>query len=138
MIKPAVTLPASKEKTRLAFLRNFLRQRAGRIEALASDAEVVIVTCARKTLAGGVLTQPSGVRKGRVVRAETGVERELRELRQVVDALAVHTVVHDQDSRLADIADMESMTLLDANTAYQLLDNPGEPNEALSAILALR
>ncbi len=34
--------------------------------------------------------------------------------------------------------DVEGMTVLDADTAYQLLDNPPEPNEALRRLLSLR
>lgn len=128
MIKSAITSTASKKKGRLV---------TGRVEALLY-AEEVIERSVAKTLAGSVLTQAGSFRKVRATRAATPLERELRELRQIVDALAVRSVAHDQEARVADIVDFEGITLLDADTAYRLLDNPGEPNEALSAILALR
>ncbi|KPB16076.1 hypothetical protein AC519_3787 [Pseudomonas savastanoi] len=52
-----------------------------------------------------------------------------------MDALAVRSVA--QDHAEASI-DMEGMTVLDADLAYQMLENPTEPNEVLRNILALR
>lgn len=128
MIKSAITSTASKKKGRLV---------TGRVEVLL-HAEEVIEKSVVKALAGSGLTQAVSFKRLRATRAATPLERELLELRQIVDALAVRSVAHDQEARIADSIDMESMTLLDADTAYHLLDNPGEPNEALSAILALR
>lgn len=65
----------------------------------------------------------------------SNVERELAELKKVVAALAVRSVAHEE--KAVDF-DVEGITVLDADTAYQLLDNPPEPTEALRNLLALR
>lgn len=133
MIKPVVISNLSQPKKG----RLWVRDDNGRIKALSSQADDVVERSASKALAGGLLTQTFVMKKPRAARAPqlSNLERELRELKQVVEALAVRSVVHDHK---AQVVDFEGMTLLDANTADQLLDNPGEPNEALSAILALR
>jgi hypothetical protein len=133
VIKPVVISNLSQPKKG----RLWVRDDNGRIKAVSSQADDVVERSASKALAGGLLTQTSVMKKPRAARAPqlSNLERELRELKQVVEALAVRSVVHDHE---AQVVDFEGMTLLDADTANQLLDNPGEPNEALSAILALR
>lgn len=131
MIKPVIAPTASKKKVRLD---------PEHLEVLTLHAGEVIEQSVVKALAGSFSAQSSSIKKVRIARSPTAIERELRELRQIVDALAVRTILHTKELPLPVFApiDMESMTLLDADTAYRLLDNPGEPNEALSAILALR
>lgn len=133
MIKPVVISNLSQPKKG----RLWVRDDNGRIKALSSQAGDIVERSASKALAGGWLTHTFVMKKPRAARAPqlSNLERELRELKLVVEALAIRSVVHDHETQ---IVDFEGMTLLDANTAYQLLDNPGEPNEALSAILALR
>ncbi|MFT5314857.1 MAG: hypothetical protein ACI9UK_000682 [Candidatus Krumholzibacteriia bacterium] len=128
----------SKAQKRISLVVHHLG--SGRFEALSSIAESVLERRVSKTLTSSVLLQSSGFKKSRIARAPqlSDLERKLRDLQEIVEALAVRSVAHDQEARVADIVDFEGVTLLDANTAYQLLDNPGEPNEALSAILALR
>lgn len=107
----------------------------GRITAFLSNADAVVERHATKSLAGSTLIQ-SGVLKTRSTRAPhlSSVERELAELKKVVAALAVRSIAHEEKAVGFDV---EGMTVLDANTAYQLLDNPPEPTEALRNLLAL-
>ncbi|AHC34201.1 hypothetical protein C1Y18_09390 [Pseudomonas sp. MPR-R5A] len=65
----------------------------------------------------------------------SNVERELAELKKVVAALAVRSVVHEE---MAFDLDHYGVTVLDVGTAHQLLDTPPEPTEALQKLLALR
>jgi hypothetical protein len=61
------------------------------------------------------------------------VERELAELRKIVSALAIRSMAHEEKKTLDD-----SMTVLDAETAFNLLDNPPEPTDELRDLLNLR
>jgi hypothetical protein len=127
-----VNKPAQPKTTRLTAEKKTSitsRSKDGRITALLSNADAVVERHATKSLAWSALSQ-SGRLKTRSVRAPhlSNVERELAELKKVVAALAVRSVAHEE--KAADF-DVESMTVLDANTAYQLLDNPPEPTEAL-------
>jgi len=112
----------------------------GRYVAVSALANEVVERQAAKAFAGSALSQ-TGVHKAprapRVPHLQN-LERELRDLKKVVDALAVRSVVHDQSAQLSDSVDFEGMTVLDADTAYQMLDNPPEPNKALRNLLALR
>ncbi|WP_143497219.1 hypothetical protein [Pseudomonas sp. Irchel s3h17] len=107
-----------------------------RITAFLSNADAVVERHATKSLAVSALSQSGGL-KTRSVRAPhlSNVERELAELKKVVAALAVRSVAREE--KAIDF-DVEGMTVLDADTAYQLLDNPPEPTEALCNLLALR
>ncbi|WP_207284019.1 hypothetical protein [Pseudomonas sp. FW300-N2F2] len=124
--------PAQPKTTRFAAEKNTSitsRSKGGRITALLSNADAVVERHATKSLAWSALCQSGGL-KTRSVRPPhlSNVERELAELKKVVAALAMRSVAHEE--KAADF-DVEGMTVLDANTAYQLLDNPPEPTEAL-------
>lgn len=122
---------SSSKKTPLT-----IRSRDGKILAYLSDVDAVIERHATKSLADKVLAQ-SATAKHRSVRAPhlPNVERELAELRKVVAALAVRSAAHEEAPHDFDI---EGMTVLDAETAYAMLDNPPEPTEELRKLLALR
>lgn len=106
------------------------------VSAVLSKADAVIERHATKSLASSALGQAGGL-KTRSMRAPhlSNVERELAELRKVVAALAVRSVAHEE---LPIGFDVEGITVVDANTAYQLLDEPPEPTESLRKLLALR
>lgn len=107
----------------------------GKVTALLSHADDVVERVVTKALSGNALRQTSvKVRTARAPHLST-VERELSELKKVVEALAVRSVAQE---RQAHSFDVEGMTVLDADVAYRLLDNPPEPNEALRNLLALR
>lgn len=110
----------------------------GRFVAVSSLANEVVERQAAKAFAGSALNQTGAHKATRAPRVPhlQNLERELRDLKKVVDALAVRSVVHDQST--PDSIDFEGMTVLDADTAYQMLDNPPEPNKALRNLLALR
>ncbi|CAI8899308.1 hypothetical protein D3C76_737260 [compost metagenome] len=111
-----------------------------RIVVVSSRASEVVERQAAKAFAGSGLSQSGVYKAPRTPRVPhlQNLERELRDLKKVVDALAVRSVVHDQSAQVSDSVDFEGMTVLDADTAYQLLDNPPEPNQALRNLLALR
>jgi hypothetical protein len=112
-----------------------LRTNDGSLRAFLSNADAVVEEHASQSLAGAGprLTE----RKVRSTRASylPQVERELAELKKVVAALAVRSVAHEEQ---AIGFDTEGMTIIDAETAYQLLDNPPEPSEELRRLLTLR
>ena len=112
----------------------------GRYVAVSALANEVVERQAAKAFAGSALNQTAAHKATRAPRVPhlQNLERELRDLKKVVDALAVRSVVHDQSAQLSDSVDFEGMTVLDADTAYQMLDNPPEPNKALRNLLALR
>lgn len=112
-----------------------VRSKDGKVNAFLSNADAVVERHASKSLAGNAFR--SGELKPRSVRAPhlSQVERDLAELQKVVAALAVLSVAHEE--RAASF-DTEGMTVLDADTAYQLLDNPPEPTDRLRDLLALR
>ncbi|ANJ57768.1 hypothetical protein PS874_00024 [Pseudomonas fluorescens] len=116
------------------------RRDDGRFVAVSSLANEVVERQAAKAFAGSALSQTGAYKAPRAPRVPhlQNLERELRDLKKVVDALAVRSVVHDQSAQLSDSVDFEGMTVLDADTAYQMLDNPPEPNKALRNLLALR
>ncbi|WP_144930670.1 MULTISPECIES: hypothetical protein [unclassified Pseudomonas] len=130
--------PAQRKTTRLAAGKKTsitIRDKDGRVTAFLSNADAVVERHATQSLAGRILGH--GIPKGRSVRALhlSDVERELAELKRVVAALAVRSVAHEEKALDFDV---EGMTRLDADTAYQLLDNPPEPTEALRNLLTLR
>lgn len=110
----------------------------GNITVFLSHADDIVERHVTKVLASSTLRQ-TAVRKSRILRAPhlSTVERELAELKKIVEALAIRSIAQAQEAR-DDSFDMEGMTVLDADMAYQLLDNPPEPNEALRNLLALR
>ncbi|WP_073522730.1 hypothetical protein [Pseudomonas fluorescens] len=112
-----------------------IRGRDGSFKALLSSADDVVERHVTKSLSSSVLSQKDSTH--RPVRAPhlSGLERDLEELKKVVAALAVRSVAHEE--KAADF-DVEGLTVLDANTAYQLLDNPPEPTDTLRNLLALR
>ena len=131
--------PAQQKLTRLAAGKKksiTVRSKDGRISAALLNADVVVERHASKSLASSALSQ-SGAVKSHSARAPhlSNIEREIAELRKVVAALAVRSVAHEE--KAADF-DVEDITVLDADTAYQLLDHPPEPTEALRNLLALR
>ncbi|MDP2746948.1 hypothetical protein [Pseudomonas sp.] len=109
----------------------------GKITAFLSNADAVVERHATKSLAGSTFSQSWVLNAHRSARAPhlSNVERELAELKRVVAALAVRSVAHEEKAVGFDV---EGMTVLDANTAYQLLDTPPEPTEALRNLLVLR
>lgn len=134
-----VNKTAQQKTTRLTAGKKVLitiHSKDGRITVVLANADAVVERHATKSLAGSALSQ-SGVFKSRSVRAPhlSNVECELAELKKVVAALAVRYVAHEE--KAVDF-DVEGITVLDADTAYQLLDNPPEPTEALRNLLALR
>lgn len=112
----------------------------GRTVAVSALACEVVERHAAKALAGNVLRQSGTYKSARAPRVPQllSMDRDIRELQKAVEALALLSVVHDQSAKLSDSVDSEGMTVLDADTAYQLLDNPPEPNQALRNLLALR
>lgn len=115
-------------------LRNHVRQsKDGNIATFLSNADAMVELHAQKSFKRGALKVPGNLRS-RGSHLST-VERELAELKQLVAALAVRSVAHDE--KAAD-SDRAIMTVLDADTASQLLDNPPEPTETLRNLLALR
>jgi hypothetical protein len=108
---------------------------------VSSLANEVVERQAAKAFAGSALNQTGTYKATRAPRVPhlQNLERELRDLKKVVDALAVRSVVHDQSTQLSDSIDFESMTVLDADTAYQMLDNPLSPTRrSATCCLALR
>lgn len=132
MIKPAQPKPfkAVGKKNRIV-----IQHGDGKVTAILSDADDVVERVVTKALSSNPLRQTS--LKVRINRAPhlSAVERELSELKKVVEALAVRSVAQE---RQAYSFDEEGMTVLDADMAYALLDAPPEPNEALRDLLALR
>ncbi len=131
--------PAHQKPKRLAASKKtsiFIRGKDGKFSAALLNADVVVERHATKSLASSALSQTGAV-KAHAARAPhlSNIERELAELRKVVAALAVRSVAHEE--KAADI-DAVSITILDADTAYQMLDSPPEPTEALRNLLALR
>ncbi|MBN3967555.1 hypothetical protein IMW75_20050 [Pseudomonas gregormendelii] len=106
------------------------------VSALAND---IVERHAAKALAGTVRSQSGGFKVTRAPRVPhlIGMERDILELKKAVEALSLLCVVHDQSAQLSDTVDFEGMTVLDADTAFQMLDNPPEPNQALRNLLAL-
>jgi hypothetical protein len=125
-----------KKYVRLTFGKKESVRDNGSIKAFLLDAEVVIERHVTKTISHSALSQ-SGETRTRSVRTPhlSDLGRDLAELKKVVAALAVRSVVHEEQ---ATDFDVQGMTVLDANTAYQMLDNPPEPTEALCNLLALR
>lgn len=111
-----------------------------RLMALSSLADVVVERQVAEALARGVLRQTGSVRAYRGQRAPrlSTMAREIRELKKIIEALAIRSIVYDQPAQFANCVDLEGMTVLNAETVSQMLDNPNKPNEALNAILALR
>ncbi|SDJ19108.1 hypothetical protein [Pseudomonas abietaniphila] len=132
MIKPAQPKPSQPVGKKI---RIVLHNGDGKVTAFLSHADDVVERVATRALSGNALRQPS--LKARSARAPhlLTVERELSELKKVVEALAVRSVAKDQPEYSFDV---EGMTVLDADVAYRLLDNPPEPNDALRNLLALR
>ncbi|MGG2020676.1 hypothetical protein AB1J88_11630 [Pseudomonas sp. S8] len=108
----------------------------GSVKALLVHADGVVEKHATKSLSSSILGQKTGAR-ARLMRAPhlSDLERDMAELKKVVAALAVRSVVHEDN---ATAFDAEEMTVLKAEKAYQLLDNPPEPTEALRSLLTLR
>ncbi|MGV8919761.1 MAG: hypothetical protein ACOH2R_18470 [Pseudomonas sp.] len=113
-----------------------IHRKDGKVMAFLSIADALVEGHATKSLVSGVLSQ-SRVLKIRSVRAPhlSNVKRDLAEFRKLVAALAVRSVAHEK--KAVEFV-VEGITVLDANTAYQLLDNPPELTEALRNLLALR
>jgi hypothetical protein len=133
MIKQAQPKPVhpTSEKTTI-----FVHGRDGKIMAFLARADDVVERTVTKALAS------STVRKSLNVKVRTGrtpqisiVERQLSELKKVVKALAVRSVAQERSEHSYD---EEGILVLDAKTAYRLLDNPPEPTDTLRSILALR
>lgn len=64
------------------------------------------------------------------------VERQIRKLQAQVEALTARA--EEKEALVVDVVDLEGLTVLDAKTAYDLLDNPPQPNAKLQSLLALR
>ena len=131
-----VIKPVQRKRVRLALGKLESVSLQSRGDKVLSNADAVVERHALKSLASSVLhrsttTKPPSARAAHMLR----MEQELAELRTVVAALAVLSVAHDE--RAVDF-DADGMIVLDADTAYQLLDSPPEPSEALRQLLALR
>ena len=95
---------------------------------------------------GKETTKAVTVKSGRYVRVKTArrekahsfaaVERQIRKLQAQVEALTARA--EEKEALVVDVVDLEDLTVLDAKTAYDLLDNPPQPNAKLQALLALR
>lgn len=105
------------------------------IAAILSHADDVIGRVVNKAVSGKGLRQASG--KARSTRAPhlSTIERELSEIKRVVEALAVRSIAQKHQVQFLNGA---AITVLDAEVAYRILDNPPEPNEALRYLLQLR
>ncbi|QJP96537.1 hypothetical protein C6Y56_18890 [Pseudomonas fluorescens] len=128
-----------KKHTRITFGKKgeiTVHREDGSIKAFLLKADDVVERHVTKSLAGSVLSQKVSVR-AKPVRAPhlSDLERDMAELKKVVAALAVRSVVHEEK---ATDFDVEGVTVLDAEAAYQLLDTPPEPTEALLNLLTLR
>lgn len=100
-----------------------------------SSASAVVEQHARNSFAKSA-HGASGKSKPRSTRAPhlSDVERELAELRKIVAALAIRSMAHEEKTTTLD----DSMTVLDAETAFNLLDNPPEPTDELRDLLSVR
>ncbi|WP_139211043.1 hypothetical protein [Pseudomonas coleopterorum] len=105
------------------------------ISTRALRADNIVERAATKGVAGSALSQSldAKIRSGRAPQLST-VERQLNELRKVVEALAIRSVAQERSEHSFD---EQGILVLDAKTAYQLLDNPPEPTDTLRNILAL-
>lgn len=98
-------------------------------------ADLVVHLVVAKVLSGNVCRGPSvRARAARVPRLPA-IEQELREMKMIIEALAVRSIAHELRHSPFDV---EGVTVLDADVACRLLDNPPEPNAALRNILSLR
>lgn len=98
-------------------------------------ADLVVHLVVAKVLSGNVCRRPSvRARAARVPRLPA-IEQELGELKMIIEALAVRSIAHERQHSPFDV---EGLTVLDADVACRLLDNPPEPNAALRNILSLR
>ncbi|MFJ2456531.1 hypothetical protein ACIOWK_33335 [Pseudomonas protegens] len=132
MIKQAQPKPFKPEGKKSKIL---IHHGDGTVTAFLSHADDVVERVATNAISGNTLRQTSAkVRTARTPHLLT-VERQLSELKKVVEALAVRSVAQE---RQAHSFDVEGIAVLDADVAYRLLDNPPEPNEALRNLLALR
>lgn len=133
-----MSTPFPKNPERTASVQKTSMSARGKDEHISalSKADAVVEQHANKSIADNTLAQHRRLknRSARVPHRPT-VERELAELKKVVAALAVRSIAHDGKTVAIDA---EGMTLLDANTAHQLLDDPAAPTEALRNLLALR
>lgn len=111
-----------------------------RIITLSSLSDEVVKCHVAKTLAGVGSRRKGRQSCFRAIRAPnlSVMEQEIRELKKVVEALAVRSVMHHQSVQNAENIDLGNMTVLDAEMAHQLLDNPPNPTNTLIALLALR
>lgn len=99
-----------------------------KIIALRSHANDVVERVVIMALARKSLRQPSVTLSDAHAPRLSAIERELRELKKVVESLAVRSMAQERPSHSFG---SEGTTLLDAHAAYRLIDNPPEPNEAL-------
>jgi hypothetical protein len=107
----------------------------GEVAALLLHADVVVQRVVAKALSNKASRQTSKKSGSTRVPRLSKVERELGELKKVVQALAVRSVFLERQPRSLNV---DATTVLDAEVAYRLLENPPEPNEALRRLLALR
>lgn len=133
MIKQADSKPVRHAAKKESFVD---RKGDRNISAYILQADNVVERTATKAIAGSALRQSpdAKTRSGRAPQL-SAVERQLNELKKIVEALAVRSVAQERSEHSFD---EEGVLVLDAKTAYQLLDNPPEPTETLRSILALR
>lgn len=117
-----------------------VRMDDGHFVAVSARANDIVERHAAKALAGSVRSHSDASKAARAPRVPQlqSMNRDILELKKAVEALALLSVVHDKSAQLSDSVDFEGMTVLDADTAYEMLENPPEPNEALRNLLALR
>lgn len=68
--------------------------------------------------------------------ALAAVQQQIHKLKAQVEELTVQ--MQEKETLLVNVVDLEGLTVLDAKTAYDLLDNPPKPNEKLQSLLALQ
>lgn len=134
-----------KPKSHAAEVQVYLRDvRSGRLLAVtiadeASDvtgsgwAKVVIPAAAKPARAG---FRGRFLANREMPHTIAAVQQEIRKLKAQVEELTVRT--QEKEALLVNVVDLEGLTVLDAKTAFDLLDNPPQPNEKLQSLLALQ
>ncbi|MEW9678971.1 hypothetical protein [Pseudomonas sp. TE50-2] len=121
---------------RAATRKKQLLLKGGRMEALRITADDLLEDLATKPLSGGTWVNVKIHGRNHPARAPhlSDVERDLSEQKKLVAALAIRSVAHGEVTSV----DTTSMTVLDAETAEQMLDSPPEPTKALCNLFVLR
>lgn len=104
--------------------------------ALAGDAaEYQSVTTVKPSKGGRSFRMFKHLTRPDKAQGLAAMQLKIRKLQEQVEALTAHV---EQEAVVVEIVDLEGLTVLDAKTAYELLDNPPKPNAELQALLTLR